>query len=179
MDLRQRITDLMPVVRDELTELVALRSVADPRQFPAEECERTAQWVVDRFADVGFRDARLEETPDGSMAVVGSRECSEPDAPTVLLYAHYDVQPPLDDSAWRTPPFELTEVNGRWYGRGAADCKSCTSPPAIGWRHGGQCRPVQARSDHPPRMPAGAAQSRPSCRAATTASRRRPAPSLR
>ena len=123
MDLRQRIADLMPVVRDELTELVALRSVADPRQFPAEECERTAQWVVDRFADVGFRDARLEETPDGSMAVVGSRGCSEPDAPTVLLYAHYDVQPPLDDSAWRTPPFELTEVDGRWCGRGAADCK--------------------------------------------------------
>ncbi len=123
MDLRQRIADLMPVVRDELTELVALRSVADPRQFPPEECQRTAQWVVDRFADVGFSDAHLEETPDGSMAVVGSRPCSEPDAPTVLLYAHYDVQPPLDDSAWRTPPFQLTEVDGRWYGRGAADCK--------------------------------------------------------
>ena len=41
-DLRQRIADLMPVVRDELAELVALRSVADPRQFPAEECERAA-----------------------------------------------------------------------------------------------------------------------------------------
>lgn len=122
-DLTTRIEDLMPLARDELTELVALRSVADPRQYPPEECERAAQWVLDRFAGVGFDDARLVETADGSMAVIGSRPCGDPDAPTVLLYAHYDVQPPLDEDAWRTPPFELTEVDGRWYGRGAADCK--------------------------------------------------------
>ena len=123
MDLQRRIDELMPRAHDELAELVALRSVADPRQFPPEGCERAAQWVRERFADLGFADARLEETADGSMAVVGSRDCDDPAAPTVLLYAHYDVQPPLDDSAWRTPPFELTEVDGRWYGRGAADCK--------------------------------------------------------
>ncbi|RYP86856.1 dipeptidase [Nocardioides guangzhouensis] len=122
-DLRQRVADLMPAARDELAELVALRSVADARQYPPEECERAAQWVLERFADLGFSDAQLRETADGSMAVVGSRPCSDPDAPTVLLYAHYDVQPPLDEAAWRTPPFELTEVDGRWFGRGAADCK--------------------------------------------------------
>lgn len=122
-DLRRRVDDLMPVVKDELADLVAVRSVADPRQYPPEECERAARWVLEKFADVGFSDARLEGTADGSMAVVGSRSCSRPGAPTVLLYAHYDVQPPLDDAAWRTPPFELTEVDGRWYGRGTADCK--------------------------------------------------------
>src|SRR4051812_27209402 len=123
MDLRGRISELMPQARRELAELVALRSVADPRQFPAEECERAADWVREKFAELGFIDAHLEETADGSMAVVGSRRCKDPDAPTVLLYAHYDVQPPLDEAAWHTPPFQLTEVDGRWYGRGTADCK--------------------------------------------------------
>ncbi len=123
MDLRRRVRDLMPRAREELAELVSMKSVADKRQYPPEECERTAQWVRDKFSEIGFTDAHLEETADGSQAVVGSRACSDPDAPTVLLYAHYDVQPPLDEAAWRTPPFELTEVDGRWYGRGAADCK--------------------------------------------------------
>ena len=123
MDLRQRVNDLMPRAREELAELVSMKSVADKRQYPPEECERTAQWVLDKFSEIGFSDAHLEETADGSQAVVGFRPCPDPDAPTVLLYAHYDVQPPLDEAAWRTPPFELTEVDGRWYGRGAADCK--------------------------------------------------------
>lgn len=122
-DLPGRVAALMPQVRDELAELVAIPSVADPRQFPPEECARAAAWVVERFRDLGFADVGLHETSDGSKAVVGSRPGPDPSAPTVLLYAHYDVQPPLDDDAWRTPPFELTELDGRWHGRGAADCK--------------------------------------------------------
>src|ERR671913_1639933 len=123
MELRERVAGLMPQARTELGELVAIRSVADPRQFPPEECAAAAQWVRDKFSERGFSEVQLAETADGSQAVVGSRPCSDTTAPTVLLYAHYDVQPPLDESAWRTPPFQLTEVEGRWYGRGAADCK--------------------------------------------------------
>jgi cysteinylglycine-S-conjugate dipeptidase len=123
MDLRGRIASLMEGVRPELADLVAIRSVADARQFPPAECQRAAQWVLGKFSELGFADAHLAATADGSQAVVGSRPCSDVNAPTVLLYAHYDVQPPLNDAAWRTPPFELTEVDGRWYGRGAADCK--------------------------------------------------------
>ena len=123
MDLRDRVTGLMGRARTDLAELVAIPSVADPRQYPPEACARAAQWVVDAFVEEGFRDAHLEETADGSQAVVGSRPCADPKAPTVLLYAHYDVQPPLDEDAWRTAPFTLTEVDGRWFGRGSADCK--------------------------------------------------------
>jgi len=123
MELRDRITGLMGRTYTELAELVAIRSVADARQFPPEECLRAAEWVRDRFADVGFVDLELAETADGSKAVIGARPAADPDAPTVLLYAHYDVQPPLDEHAWRTPPFTLSPVDGRWYGRGAADCK--------------------------------------------------------
>jgi cysteinylglycine-S-conjugate dipeptidase len=122
-NLRTRVADLMPRARQDLAELVAIRSIADPRQSPPEECERAARWVADHFAGVGFHDVRLAETPDGSRAVIGSRPCPDRNAPTVLLYAHYDVQPPLDEKDWRTPPFGLTDVDGRWYGRGAADCK--------------------------------------------------------
>jgi acetylornithine deacetylase/succinyl-diaminopimelate desuccinylase-like protein len=123
MELRERVARLMPQARDELSELVAIRSVADPRQFPPEECEAAAQWVLEKFSELGFNDGHLAETADGSQAVVGSRRCSDTGAPTILLYAHYDVQPPLDEDSWRTPPLQLTEVDGRWYGRGAADCK--------------------------------------------------------
>ncbi|WP_138998271.1 dipeptidase [Rhodococcus zopfii] len=123
MELRERINVLMPEVRDELAEFVAMQSVADPRRYPPEECHRAAEWVREKFARCGFTDARLEETADGSHAVVGTRHCPNLQAPTVLLYAHYDVQPPLDDTAWDTPPFQLTEKDGRWYGRGTADCK--------------------------------------------------------
>jgi acetylornithine deacetylase/succinyl-diaminopimelate desuccinylase-like protein len=122
MDLRETIAGLMPRAQTDLAELVACKSVADARQFPPEECAKAARWVMGAFAGTGFTSLRLEDTSDGSAAVYGERP-GPAGAKTVLLYAHYDVQPPLDDKAWHTPPFVLTERDGRWYGRGAADCK--------------------------------------------------------
>ncbi|GEB48291.1 dipeptidase [Streptomyces cacaoi] len=117
------VASLMPRARDELAELVAFRSVADPQQFPRSECEGAAAWVADALRAEGFEDVAALDTPDGTQSVYGFLPGPE-GAPTVLLYAHYDVQPPLDESAWRTPPFEMTEgPDGRWYGRGTADCK--------------------------------------------------------
>ena len=121
-ELRAKVGELMPEARADLAELVSIRSVADPGQFPPEECERAAQWMIDAFTKAGLSDLAAHETPDGSKAVFGQAP-APPGAPTVLLYCHYDVQPPLDEDAWETPVFELTEKDGRWFGRGSADCK--------------------------------------------------------
>ncbi|RMI29600.1 dipeptidase [Nocardia stercoris] len=120
--LRSRVKALMPQAESDLRTLVAMRSVADPRQFPPQECRAAAQWTADAFAAVGLTDAALYDTADGSAAVV-CRYPAPAGAPTVLLYCHYDVQPPLDEAAWTSPVWALTERDGRWYGRGAADCK--------------------------------------------------------
>ncbi|MGW7368686.1 M20/M25/M40 family metallo-hydrolase [Streptomyces sp. NPDC054841] len=120
--IAETVAALMPRAKAELTELVAFHSVADPAVAPRSECEAAAEWVAGALRAEGFQDVALLDTPDGSQSVYGLLPGPE-GAPTVLLYAHYDVQPMLDESAWVTPPFELTERNGRWYGRGAADCK--------------------------------------------------------
>ncbi|WP_406306354.1 dipeptidase [Streptomyces sp. NBC_00885] len=120
--IAETIASLMPRAKAELTELVAFQSVADEAVAPKSECEAAANWVADALRTEGFQDVALLDTPDGSQSVYGLLPGPE-GARTVLLYAHYDVQPKLDETAWVSPPFELTERDGRWYGRGAADCK--------------------------------------------------------
>ncbi|UGY94702.1 dipeptidase [Streptomyces gobiensis] len=120
--LAATVASLMPQARTELAELVRYQSVADPEQFPRSECEAAASWVADALRAEGCTDVAVLDTPDGTQSVYGSLP-GPAGAPTVLLYAHYDVQPPLDEQAWLSPPFELTERDGRWYGRGTADCK--------------------------------------------------------
>ncbi|NJP74014.1 MULTISPECIES: dipeptidase [Streptomyces] len=118
----ETVASLLPRAREELTELVAFRSVADFEQFPKSESEAAARWISEALRTEGFQDVAVLDTPDGTQSVYGFLPGPE-GARTVLLYAHYDVQPPLDEAAWSTPPFTLTERGGRWYGRGAADCK--------------------------------------------------------
>ena len=120
--LRDKIKALMPQAKRDLAQMVAFRSVHDAAQFPPAECAGMVDWLLTAFTAAGLQDVRGYDTPDGSVAVCG-HAAGPPGAPTVLLYFHHDVQPPLDDAAWTTPVWELTEVNGRWYGRGAADCK--------------------------------------------------------
>lgn len=142
--LQERVRDLMPQAWDDLATLVSYRSVADPALFPAAECESAASFVAQLFCEAGIPEVRLVDTADGNKAVVGHRP-APPGAPTVLLYTHYDVQPPLDESAWLTPVWELTRRGGRWHGRGAADCKGNIVMQLTALRAAGDDLPVGIR----------------------------------
>jgi acetylornithine deacetylase/succinyl-diaminopimelate desuccinylase-like protein len=112
----------MPRARDELARMVSFRSVYDPKSPPPADCDGMVDYTIELFADVGIADVQAYVTPDGSKTVCGHAP-GPPGAPTVLLYFHHDVQPSMDDAAWESPAWELTEREGRWYGRGTADCK--------------------------------------------------------
>ena len=121
-DLRARLAELLPGVRSDLEALVRIPSVsADPDRL--DQVEVSARATADLFAAEGV-EVEIVRAYDGAPpAVIGHRAGPE-GAPTVLLYAHHDVQPENDHSEWNTPPWEPTERDGRLYGRGAADDKA-------------------------------------------------------
>lgn len=126
-DLRARVAAGFPAVRDDLATLVRIPGISNPAFDPA-ELMRSADTVADLLRGVGLTDVRILTVTraDGLAsrpAVVGRRE-GPAGAPTVLLYAHHDVQPPGLDAGWDFPPFEPTERAGRLYGRGSADDKA-------------------------------------------------------
>jgi acetylornithine deacetylase/succinyl-diaminopimelate desuccinylase-like protein len=121
-DLCATVRDLMPALREDLEALVRIESVsADPAR--AGEVWRSADAVADLFRAEGFEDVDIVSADGGAPAVIG-RKAGPEGAPTVLLYAHHDVQPENDPADWDSPPFEPTERDGRLYGRGAADDKA-------------------------------------------------------
>ncbi len=119
--LRGAVRAGMPAGLDELAALVAIPSVHDATVQSLDDCDRVAERVRAAFDGLGLA-SRLVTTSDGSQAVVATHPAPA-GAPTVLLYAHHDVQPAGDLAAWTSDPWTLTERQGRLYGRGAADCK--------------------------------------------------------
>jgi acetylornithine deacetylase/succinyl-diaminopimelate desuccinylase-like protein len=121
-EVRRRVAGLMGRAREDLARLVAMPSVhgGSPDQLAA--CRAAGAEVLRLVREAGVANAELVETDDGSAAVIGHVAGPE-GAPTVLLYSHYDVQPPGDPAGWSGSPWELVERDGRWFGRGAADCK--------------------------------------------------------
>ena len=113
---------MMAEVVDDLAALVRIPSCAFPG-FPPEPVLETAQAIVALLERYGVPGARLLDVPGGYPAVYAEIP-APPGAPTVLLYAHYDIQPAPMDQGWTRDPFAPAVEDGRLYGRGAADDKS-------------------------------------------------------
>lgn len=104
----------------EFVELVSIPSISSiPVHKP--DVEKAANWIVNKLKAIGMTTAQTIPT-GGSPVVYGSWE-KAPGMPTVLIYAHYDVQP-VKESEWEIPPFAPVIKDGKMFGRGASDDKS-------------------------------------------------------
>ncbi|KPJ84378.1 MAG: peptidase M20 [Gemmatimonas sp. SG8_23] len=106
--------------RSELYDFLRIPSVSAKAEHD-DDTRGAAVWLADRLADAGLQ-AEVVDTA-GHPIVLGEWRGAGPDAPTVLIYGHYDVQPPEPLDRWTSPPFEATEREGRIYARGSADDK--------------------------------------------------------
>jgi len=109
---------------DWLKQFLRIPSVsADPSFAPSMEDAR--QFLLQRLTQMGLQQVHLLDG-GGEPAVYGEW-LGAPGRPTLVIYGHYDVQPPDPLALWRTPPFEPTEIDGCLYGRGTSDVKGSTT----------------------------------------------------
>src|SRR5262249_35788131 len=118
--LRVAVERELPGALADLCRLVRIPSVAFPG-FDHAQVRRSAEAVAGLLRGCGL-DVDIGRA-GGQPAVIG-RRAAPPGAPTVLLYAHHDVQPAGERRLWDSDPFEPAERDGRLYGRGAADDKA-------------------------------------------------------
>ncbi len=142
-DLRTRIAADMPRTIADLERLVRIPSKGYPGDDPA-HVRSSAEATRDILIASGVADARLLELDGGHPAVFGQID-GPADAPTVLLYAHHDVQPEGPIEQWDSPPFEPEVRDGRLYGRGSADDKSGVAIHAAALRALGADVPVTVK----------------------------------
>ena len=121
-DLKSAVAADMPRLKELLATLIRMESVSADGYDPA-GVRSAGEAIVALLDEAGFDNAQLLESSHGHPAVFAEKPGPE-GAPTVLLYAHYDVQPPGPIEEWETGPFEPVERAGRLYGRGASDDKA-------------------------------------------------------
>ncbi|MFD7201717.1 M20/M25/M40 family metallo-hydrolase [Streptomyces sp. NPDC059893] len=122
-DLQAEVDGLMDGLRADLERLAAIPSIAFPG-FPAEPVREAHDLLVGLLGEAGVERIERIDLPDTAPVILGEIPPPTPDAPTVLLYSHYDVQPAGDEKLWKSPPFEPTPVEGGLRARGIADDKS-------------------------------------------------------
>ncbi|MFF4291321.1 M20/M25/M40 family metallo-hydrolase [Streptomyces sp. NPDC001633] len=121
--LEDTVDALMDGVCADLKRLAAIPSIAFPG-FSPEPVLQARDLVVALLRDAGVADIGELNLPHTAPVITGSVPPPTPDAPTVLLYGHYDVQPPGDERLWSSPPFEPTDIEGGIRARGIADDKA-------------------------------------------------------
>ncbi|MET8679181.1 M20/M25/M40 family metallo-hydrolase [Streptomyces sp. NPDC004647] len=125
--VRAYIDDHRAAFLEDLAEWLRIPSVsADPSR--AADVRRSAEWLAAKLTGTGFPVAEVWTPPagpdgPGAPAVFAEWPSGDPDAPTVLVYGHHDVQPAAREDGWRTDPFEPVIEDGRLHARGAADDK--------------------------------------------------------
>jgi acetylornithine deacetylase/succinyl-diaminopimelate desuccinylase-like protein len=126
-DLRNSIDRSFDRTLSRLKELVAIPGIAWP-SFDRAPLERSAEAVAELLRGAGLDGVQIlacnkpDGTPGGPAVV--ARRAPAAGKPTILLYAHHDVQPAGDETLWESKPFTAVEKDGRLYGRGAADDKA-------------------------------------------------------
>jgi len=106
---------------DELKEFATIPSISTDSKY-ANDIKKSAEWLVDQFRSLGLDNIKIYPTARHPVVYAEYTKAGK-QAPTVLIYGHYDVQPadPLDE--WDTPPFEPTIRGDYIYGRGISDMK--------------------------------------------------------
>lgn len=120
--LQKSVSLDMSRLRGILEDLVRIPSISAPG-YDRSDVRRAAEHIARLLEEAGFSNTQLLDVENGNPAVFG--EIAAPEgAPTLLLYAHYDVQPPGPMEDWETGPFQPFEKDGRLYGRGVSDDKA-------------------------------------------------------
>lgn len=114
------IADRLPRFLEELTEWLAIPSISADAAY-TKDVRRAAEWLASHLKNLGATEITLHETK--GHPIVTARAGNDPAKPTILVYGHYDVQPPDPTELWETPPFTATLRNGKLYARGACDDK--------------------------------------------------------